>query len=222
MSPKNKLYTAEEIENAWGMVGIPPKHGLTKLLHWFITRNMQTTEVNIREGVSKVTDLSADECDQFIDALRFSTQDIEAMFANAPVETNAVGAKQSKLDVRYDLISPVAIQKLAHVLWYGAQRYGVNNWHGIPVNDHLSHMIYHAYAYLAGEEEEDHLSHMLARAMMAVDRADAEAQPKVDETIGEMLYTRTQLQDACVAAGLSLHNQMRVLGKLEQTDAIDR
>lgn len=178
MQTKDKLYTVEEIENAWGIVGIPRKHGLTKLLDWFITRDMQKTEGNIREGVYKVTDLSPTECDQLITALRFSAgQDIDVLFANAPVETNEKGAKQSRLDVRYDLLSPVALERLAHINWYGAKRYKEWNWRGIPVKDNINHAVYHIYKYLEGDTSEDHLGHAFCRLMFAI---DVEAQEKKD------------------------------------------
>ena len=118
---------------------------------------------------------------------------LEAKFAHAEIETNAAGAKQSRLNVRYDLLSPVAMEQLAHVNWYGSERYGVNNWHGIPVESHINHAIYHFYKYLAGDRNENHLSHAFCRAMMALDRDEAAKVPQEAEAIGERLYTKDDI-----------------------------
>lgn len=87
------------------------------------------------------------------------------------IETLPNGAKQSKLDERFDLIDPGAIKVLAQVLAYGAGKYGDSNWQangGIPLKNHLNHLVRHVYLYLEGDTEEDHLGHVFCRAMMAL------------------------------------------------------
>jgi hypothetical protein len=86
---------------------------------------------------------------------------------DAPVVYNELGAGQSKLDARFDLIDGPALFEMAQVLDYGAKKYGDNNWRGIKVEDHLNHLIMHAYAYLSGDESDNHLSHIMCRAMFA-------------------------------------------------------
>jgi hypothetical protein len=95
--------------------------------------------------------------------------EVEDKFAGKPIDTNELGGKQSRLERRFDLISPIALQRLAHVLWYGAIRYGDDNWKGIFVEDHLNHAIDHVYAFLTGDTDEDHLGHAFCRLMMALD-----------------------------------------------------
>jgi hypothetical protein len=80
---------------------------------------------------------------------------------------NEHGGKQSKVDARFDLIDGHSIFAMASVLHEGAEKYGANNWRLISVEDHLNHLIMHAYAFLAGDRSDDHLSHIMCRAMFA-------------------------------------------------------
>lgn len=92
---------------------------------------------------------------------------VKGMDKDAPTVTNASGASQSHLPYRFDLFDGPAMFRMAEVLDEGARKYGENNWRGIPVEDHLNHMIAHAYAYLSGDDSDDHLSHVMCRAMFA-------------------------------------------------------
>jgi Domain of unknown function (DUF5664) len=92
---------------------------------------------------------------------------VAGMGPDAATETNEVGAKQSALPYRFDLIDGPALFKMAEVLDAGARKYGQDNWRGLPVRDHLNHLIAHAYAWLAGDTSDDHLSHVLCRATFA-------------------------------------------------------
>lgn len=65
-------------------------------------------------------------------------------------------------DVRYDLISPIALEALARTYAEGAAKRGRNNWeNGMPVNDLLNHAIAHIFKFLYGNRDEDHLGHAL-------------------------------------------------------------
>jgi hypothetical protein len=92
---------------------------------------------------------------------------IAGMDKNAPTITNNKGASQSHLPYRFDLFDGPAMFRMAEVLDEGARKYGEGNWRGITVEDHLNHMIAHAYAYLSGDDSDDHLSHVMCRAMFA-------------------------------------------------------
>jgi Domain of unknown function (DUF5664) len=92
---------------------------------------------------------------------------VAGMGPDAATEVNEAGAKQSALPYRFDLIDGPAMFKMAEVLDAGARKYGADNWRGIPVGDHLNHLVAHAYAWLAGDTSDDHLSHVLCRAMFA-------------------------------------------------------
>lgn len=86
------------------------------------------------------------------------------------------GAKSSKADMdeRYDLISPVAMHKLALVYGEGC-KYGARNWEkGQPVSDHIRRAIRHLYKYLGGDTSEAHLSHAAWRVFAALHFEDTE------------------------------------------------
>lgn len=93
---------------------------------------------------------------------------VEGVGPDAPVITNEVGAKQSGSPYRCDLLDGSAILRLSAVLKYGADKYGDNNWRGIPLMDHLNHALVHIFAYLAGDTQDDHLGHAQCRLHMAV------------------------------------------------------
>lgn len=76
----------------------------------------------------------------------------------------ATGAVRSadRETVRYDLISPIGLRRVAEALHEGStvKGYGDYNWEkGMPVADLLNHAIAHIYAFLAGDRSEDHLGH---------------------------------------------------------------
>jgi hypothetical protein len=61
---------------------------------------------------------------------------------------------------RYDLISPIGLERLAQTYAEGAEKFGAFNWeNGMPVNDLLNHAIAHVYKFLRGDRSEDHLAH---------------------------------------------------------------
>jgi hypothetical protein len=59
---------------------------------------------------------------------------------------------------RYDLISPIALHRLAIVLEKGAKKYGIRNWEkGIPLSSFYDSACRHLRQYLEGMKDEDHL-----------------------------------------------------------------
>ena len=76
--------------------------------------------------------------------------------------TFASGAKRSddRAKERYDLISPLAMQRLAATCHEGAEKYSDYNWEkGMPISEFANHAIAHIYIYLSGDRSEDHLAH---------------------------------------------------------------
>ncbi len=73
------------------------------------------------------------------------------------------GAVRSKLDnVRFDLISPQALRRLAATYNEGAVKYGDNNWRrGMEFSNVINHVLEHINTYIAGSDQggEDHLAH---------------------------------------------------------------
>lgn len=78
---------------------------------------------------------------------------------------------QSDLQHRFDLIDAPALFEMTGVLYTGAKKYGDDSWRQIPIEDHLNHLIAHAYAYLSGDRSDDHLSNVMCRAMFAKGKA---------------------------------------------------
>ena len=74
-------------------------------------------------------------------------------------QTGAVRSADAD-DVRYDLITPVGLRRLAETCAEGAHKYGDFNWQkGIPASQMLNHAIRHIYLWLEGDRSEDHLAH---------------------------------------------------------------
>lgn len=64
--------------------------------------------------------------------------------------------------VRFDLISPIALEAWAKTCAEGAAKYGDFNWEkGMPAHDLLNHALRHIYKFLGGDRSEDHLGHAL-------------------------------------------------------------
>ncbi len=73
--------------------------------------------------------------------------------------TGAVRGSDAE-NVRFDLITPVGLRRLAETCAEGAKKYGDANWlKGIPASVMLNHAIRHIYLWLAGDASEDHLAH---------------------------------------------------------------
>lgn len=74
-------------------------------------------------------------------------------------DTGAVRSADCE-QTRYDLISPIGLERLARTYAEGAEKFGAFNWeNGMPVNDLLNHAIAHVYKFLGGDRSEDHLAH---------------------------------------------------------------
>jgi len=59
---------------------------------------------------------------------------------------------------RFDLISPIALKRLAKHYENGARKYGDNNWQkGIPIKRLLESALRHLNSYLIGDRSEDHI-----------------------------------------------------------------
>lgn len=79
--------------------------------------------------------------------------------ARREYDTGAVRSGDCE-QTRYDLISPIGLERLAQTYAEGAEKFGAFNWeNGMPVNDLLNHAIAHIYKFLRGDRVEDHLAH---------------------------------------------------------------
>ena len=63
---------------------------------------------------------------------------------------------------RYDLISPIAIRRLAGVYERGAIKYDARNWEkGQPLSRYVDSALRHIFQYLEGSRDEDHVAQAL-------------------------------------------------------------
>jgi len=70
---------------------------------------------------------------------------------------------------RFDLISSIALKRLAQHFENGAKKYGDRNWEkGQPLSRYLDSLIRHAYCLLEGKKDEDHASAIAWNAMAYV------------------------------------------------------
>ena len=59
---------------------------------------------------------------------------------------------------RYDLISPIMIERLAKLLQRGAEKYNDRNWEkGMPLSVYMDSGMRHLFKFLEGHKDEDHL-----------------------------------------------------------------
>lgn len=64
------------------------------------------------------------------------------------------------MGVRYDLISPIGLRRIAETYAEGSQKYGDHNWlKGMPASDLLNHALAHLNDFKRGDTSEDHLAH---------------------------------------------------------------
>ena len=88
-----------------------------------------------------------------------STENLKHIEGLKHFETGAVRSRDAD-SVRYDLITPIGLRRLAETYAEGALKYGENNWlAGIPSSDLFNHAVRHLYLWLAGDTSEDHLAH---------------------------------------------------------------
>lgn len=60
---------------------------------------------------------------------------------------------------RYDLISPIVLERLAKHMEEGASKYGENNWQkGMPLRRYFDSLQRHLWKFFSGERDEPHLS----------------------------------------------------------------
>ena len=73
--------------------------------------------------------------------------------------TLPTGSTRSVIQERYDLISPIALRRLAARYAVGAATHGERNWEkGQPANVVMNHLLRHAFCWLAGDRTDDHLA----------------------------------------------------------------
>ena len=75
---------------------------------------------------------------------------------------------QSPTHYRFDLLDAKAMFAIAENVSRGAEKYGENDWRGIPVQDHVNKALIHLYADMMGDVQDDHLTHAATRLIFAL------------------------------------------------------
>lgn len=84
---------------------------------------------------------------------------------------NELGAKQSFVAARVDLIPPECLMLIAECFGFGGRKYGEYNWLNIPLRDHLNHAHVHMLKWQMGDRNEPHLVNAAVRTIMALYKA---------------------------------------------------
>lgn len=110
------------------------------------------------------------------------------------------GGKHSFILARYDCIPPICQRLLAQCLGFGAQKYGKNNWHQIPIEENLGHCLNHINEFFLGNQDEPHLVNALARLNFALHQA-------VESGMQAEQYVHPDMRKAMVARSLREMNK---------------
>ena len=95
---------------------------------------------------------------------------------NGPSGEHYPGTKHDADKPRYDLLPPDAIDAMARVLTFGAEKYAPNQWRIVPdaVTRYQAAMLRHAFAMLRGEindpeSGQPHAAHVMCCAAFLVE-----------------------------------------------------
>jgi hypothetical protein len=94
---------------------------------------------------------------------------VQAAAVKAETTTEfSTGAQRSSMSVRFDLLSPIGLRRMAEAAHEGAVKYGdFNHEKGLPISVYTNHALAHVFKYLSGDRSEDHLGHAAWNLMFA-------------------------------------------------------
>lgn len=93
-------------------------------------------------------------------------------------DINTQGGKQTKLSGDLTLLPPQALLEISKVLKSGAEKYGIDNWRKISVQENLNHALYHIVRYLMNDTSENHLVNASCRVLFALDVKERPLEPE--------------------------------------------
>lgn len=95
----------------------------------------------------------------------------------ANIEPLAVGKKFDQGKTEYHLMPVSALEKINHVLTYGANKYGEHNWRNVPNSEprYFNAAMRHMQAWLRGEDTDPesglpHLAHAACSLIFLIDK----------------------------------------------------
>jgi hypothetical protein len=87
---------------------------------------------------------------------------------------------------RYDLVSPIAMERLAKRLEWGATKYGDRNWEkGLPLRRYAESVARHFYQHMHGDRAEDHLAAVMFNVMAWIHTEEEVAAGRLPNTLVE-------------------------------------
>lgn len=101
-------------------------------------------------------------------------------FEGGAKRQTAVAGERGHFPLRFDLISPVALERLAEIYGEGSLKYTPHNWRkGIPMMNLYNHAKAHLNMWMKGDTSEDHLGHALWNIATMIDFE--ETRPDLDD-----------------------------------------
>lgn len=105
--------------------------------------------------------------------------------------------------LRYDLITPLGLKRVAQVYTEGAQHYGDRNWEkGIPVSRCLASLERHLMAFKQGDTSEDHLAQMVWNGLAILHYQEAIKLGLLPDTLNDLPCYKQAKSYMDTAAGL--------------------
>lgn len=112
-------------------------------------------------------------------------------------EEFATGSKRDtrKGKGRFDLISPIALKRLAQHYENGAIKYGDRNWEkGQPLSRYMDSLIRHAYCVMLGMVDEDHLAAIAWNAFAVIHTQELIRQGRLPKELDDLPTAPTTIE----------------------------
>lgn len=88
------------------------------------------------------------------------------------MEVKASGAAQNYVEEAFELVPYPVIGAIASTMKEGLEKYGYQNYYGIPMEEHMGRAIRHMFKHLSGDTSENHLGHAITRLGFAIEMKD--------------------------------------------------
>lgn len=130
-------------------------------------------------------------------------------------ETGAQRDRQDEEKGRFELVSPIAMARLAVVYAKGCKKYNPRNWErGMPMSDFLSSALRHIYQAIAGDVVEDHLAQAAWNLFSAIHIEEMVRQGKLDKTLVEGRESEDPAKR--IASAKMLNHPVDIIGAMKE------